>query len=491
MEGQSGGTRTTSCSRNITKKRPKSGGNGEDENDCGVDDETDDTGSNDCEAGETALPTSQQQQQQCSISISSSIPIRDYQDLFAPVATVNCATRNLCRSCAYKVGAFDVAQDVEFCRTVPNVRPELCPRAMSSASSSTNSIATGSRRRSDASVRAVIDDNAWNSRNSPKSGAGNKLLRVLTVGDGDFTFSLALTRRNYDVTATSYEAKETVCTVYAETGIERTLQELELCRNAAVLYQVDGTQLSSLEKMLQPTAGAAVLFDRIVWNFPCSAVGRGQDGQNQEMEHNKELIRKFVQSAVPLLSEHGQIHMNHKTKPPFNQWKIQDVVMTEPCPGRSRLLRYLGRVVLDRCLFPPYTPRKALDRKSFPCHDACTYVFDRCCSTNLGSESDNGKSDKDLHQHASVGNPLVERTIFTPSSSSSRGQCHSTIIKNTTMDEGRVLLAEQEEDPLVRVTPELILTLRTLHLEQQHGTTKKLQSRKTRNGKRLRKAGRK
>ena len=35
----------------------------------------------------------------------------------------------------------------------------------------------------------------------------------------------------------------------------------------------------------------------------------------------------------------------------------------------------MGRLVLDRCLLPPYVPRKALDRKSFPVHDACTYVF--------------------------------------------------------------------------------------------------------------------
>ena len=39
------------------------------------------------------------------------------------------------------------------------------------------------------------------------------------------------------------------------------------------------------------------------------------------------------------------------------------------------MLRYVGRVVMDRCLLPPYVPRKALDRKSFPVHDACTYVF--------------------------------------------------------------------------------------------------------------------
>ena len=32
-------------------------------------------------------------------------------------------------------------------------------------------------------------------------------------------------------------------------------------------------------------------------------------------------------------------------------------------------------IAFDKCTLPPYTPRKALDRKSFPCHDACIYVF--------------------------------------------------------------------------------------------------------------------
>ena len=36
---------------------------------------------------------------------------------------------------------------------------------------------------------------------------------------------------------------------------------------------------------------------------------------------------------------------------------------------------YYGRVVFDRYIFPGYVPRKALDKKSFPSHDACTYVF--------------------------------------------------------------------------------------------------------------------
>lgn len=55
-------------------------------------------------------------------------------------------------------------------------------------------------------------------------------------------------------------------------------------------------------------------------------------------------------------------------QPPFDQWRLEEIACTEST-------KYLGRIVLDRFLLAPYIPRKALDAKSFSCHDACTYVF--------------------------------------------------------------------------------------------------------------------
>jgi 25S rRNA (uracil2634-N3)-methyltransferase len=259
------------------------------------------------------------------------IPHRDCDRLCASVATVQCALRH-CIPCAYKIGAFDVALDVSFCKAVPNQRPELCPRAKIRGNS------------------------------SPVLGY-DQGMKLLTVGDGDFSFSLALARLGCHVVATSYESQETIQKVYVTVNIQATLAELESL-GAEVIYGVDATNL----KGTLPSALANLTFQRVIWNFPCSAVTKGQDGQNQEMEHNKTLVREFVNSARHLCD--CQIHINHKTKPPFNQWKIDEVVVSA-----ADNLRYMGRVVLDRHLLPPYVPRKALDRKSFPCHDACTYIF--------------------------------------------------------------------------------------------------------------------
>jgi 25S rRNA (uracil2634-N3)-methyltransferase len=266
--------------------------------------------------------------------------VRDCANLYASGITLQCALIHRCIPCAYKIANFDVALDTEFCRQIPNQRPEQCPRF-----------------------------------HNPANG-GNALgykrgMKVLTIGDGDFSFSLALARVGCQVVATSYETKETIIKCYRSVNVAETLCELEKY-NTPVVFGVDATRI---EETLP--AGVAEKYQRIVWNFPCSATRKGQDAQNAEMAHNKSLIRGFVCSATPFLAAKGQIHMNHKTKPPFDQWDIVQVVLSA-----ESTIRYCGRVVLDRLTLPPYVPRKALDRKSFPCHDACSYVFDAVTDGN-------------------------------------------------------------------------------------------------------------
>jgi len=249
-------------------------------------------------------------------------------------------------------------------------------------------------------------------------------MSVLTVGDGDFTFALAVARivvgrpRHHDVSemkesmkrpetndegcgfvmATSYEDTDTLHRVYPD--FEATLQSLRTFsggknNHVKVGYKVDATKLQSTLPKNVFAAGEAVnkhsdnsrKFHRICWNFPCTAIGNGKDGQNEAMEENKELVRQFMISALPFLDEEcGEIHMAHKTKPPYNHWGLETVAMegvqqyfrkgnVKEWNTGTRKFEFRGKVVFDKCALPPYTPRKALDRKSFPCHDACVYVF--------------------------------------------------------------------------------------------------------------------
>ncbi|CAJ1927872.1 unnamed protein product [Cylindrotheca closterium] len=195
-------------------------------------------------------------------------------------------------------------------------------------------------------------------------------MAVLTIGDGDFSYSLALARilkpqlSKSTVIATSYESRETLQETYPRfEDYSRELASL----GAQLYFNVDATRLAQTLPIV-----AESKFDRICWNFPCTAIAYGQDGQNDAMDKNKDLVRQFVKDAKDLLSDCGEIHICHKSKPPYNQWGLEHVAL-EWLPLNSFI--FAGKVVLDRFLFPPYRPLKALDRKSFPCHDACTYIF--------------------------------------------------------------------------------------------------------------------
>jgi len=313
----------------------------------------------------------------------STYPKRNLHKLYCQSITYRCAIGSLppstytssstskpCVPCAYKICNFDIALDTEFTKIIPNQRPEQCPRS-------------------------TVQYDTTNNNNISTTMEYKRGMNVLTVGDGDFTFSLAVARlvlgnnsskkqkkkkQKGMVIATSYEDYSTLCKVYPD--FNNTLVSLKSCsngreegKNVIIGYNVDATRLNdTLPK--EVSLNNKVKFHRICWNFPCTAITSGQDGQNDAMEQNKELVRKFVANALPYLHNDGEIHMCHKTKPPYNHWGLEKVALEGiKTNNNERKFEYKGRIVLDKCTLPPYTPRKALDKKSFPCHDACFYVF--------------------------------------------------------------------------------------------------------------------
>jgi Domain of unknown function (DUF2431) len=285
------------------------------------------------------------------------VPTRDCSQLYCSAATLHCARKKQCIPCAYKIACFDVALDTFFCRAIPNQRPEACPRDLLPKQTNRHASRIGSAlpRSSCMNRIPVAADEGRQIINVAVAEMGTlgyqPHYRILTIGDGDFSFSLALafmllyqpqqpqkqqqqqkSNNNHSasggLTATSFESKETLEKTYGPEMMHR-IQLLE-SMGVRLLYQVDGTKLtpeifstppppqqqhqSSLNSP-PPSPSTTSSFHRIVWNFPCSAIQKGQDGQNQEMEFNKTLIRDFVAGAIPLLdADNGQIHINHKTK---------------------------------------------------------------------------------------------------------------------------------------------------------------------------------
>ncbi|CAK9807200.1 Mitochondrial ribosome-associated GTPase 2 [Anthophora plagiata] len=113
--------------------------------------------------------------------------------------------------------------------------------------------------------------------------------RVLLVGEGNFSFSVALFQLNLKIhiTATCYE-----------TNITQDLgkKNIEYLKNngVRVLSDVDATNLK--EHSILRTQ----LFNKIVFNFP-------HVGGKMRIEKNRELLRLFFISASKLLTNNGQV----------------------------------------------------------------------------------------------------------------------------------------------------------------------------------------
>jgi len=333
---------------------------------------------------------------------TSTFPHRNLDQLYCPTATYLCAiganppeegqlsSPGACIPCAYKVCNFDIALDQEFTKLVPNQRPEQCPRSIKRTKKSAEN--------DDAPTTACVKDGMMGYKRG---------MNVLTVGDGDFSFSLAVAKlvvsdkpESGMVVSTSYEDLATLQRVYP--AFDGTLNALKSYSTKNIVgYKVDATQL---QKTLPPNViQSNMKFHRICWNFPCTAIGNGQDGQNESMEENKELVRKFMANALQFLDDCGEIQIIHKTKPPYNQWDMETVAMEEINKNGNELeFEYKGRLVFDKCNMPPYVPRKALDKKSFPCHDACVYVFGFRKRSVESTIPDNEKAGIDLEATTSL-----------------------------------------------------------------------------------------
>ncbi|XP_076172375.1 ferredoxin-fold anticodon-binding domain-containing protein 1-like [Ptiloglossa arizonensis] len=141
---------------------------------------------------------------------------------------------------------------------------------------------------------------------------------VLLIGEGNFSFSVALLQLNLkiNITATCYEAN-----VYSAIGKKNI--ECLVNNGVRVLLSVDATNLK--EHPILKTE----LFDKVIFNFP-------HVGGKMRIEKNRELLKQFFVNATKLLKNNGQILVTlcngqggtHIDDPPRrwdDSWKITEM----------------------------------------------------------------------------------------------------------------------------------------------------------------------
>jgi 25S rRNA (uracil2634-N3)-methyltransferase len=218
------------------------------------------------------------------------------KDLYIHETTLNCALNILCIPCLYKInplGKFGCNYIIP-----PNQRPENCPRSKKD--------------------------------NLKYNGLYKLKQKILTVGDGDFSFSLSICtgielnkykKSKKIIYTTSHESNESVLKTYPHS--KDILDELTHL-GAVILHEVDATNLQSNDTI---NSNCINYFDIILWNFPCVRISRGADGQVNELEENKILLKGFFNNVRKFLKENGEIHVTHKTIEPFN-WCLPSIYLS-------------------------------------------------------------------------------------------------------------------------------------------------------------------
>ncbi|KAI4989895.1 hypothetical protein ZWY2020_038258 [Hordeum vulgare] len=141
---------------------------------------------------------------------------------------------------------------------------------------------------------------------------------ILVVGDGDFSFSLALATTfgsGKNLVATSLDSYGYLTTWYSSAGSNvASLKSM----GATVLHDVDVREMKSHAHLKLNR------FDRIVFNFPHAGF-TGNETQQHMIKSHRLLVLAFFRNASHLLRPDGEIHVTHRTGHPYDRWEIQQL----------------------------------------------------------------------------------------------------------------------------------------------------------------------
>jgi 25S rRNA (uracil2634-N3)-methyltransferase len=107
-------------------------------------------------------------------------------------------------------------------------------------------------------------------------------LSVLTVGDGDFSFSYSLATLGINIVATAYDSKDEFFEKY-ENSFYQELLEMKV----PIYFGIDVTKPKWSDRIMEP-------WNIIVWNFPHN--GKGICSQDHNIYSQQQLLSKFLSS---------------------------------------------------------------------------------------------------------------------------------------------------------------------------------------------------
>ncbi|KAK2638740.1 hypothetical protein Ddye_026535 [Dipteronia dyeriana] len=142
--------------------------------------------------------------------------------------------------------------------------------------------------------------------------------KILLVGEGDFSFSLSLALAfGYanNICASSLDSCDEVIKKY-KNGKSNLCTLVNM--GAFVLHRVNATKMKSHPDLQMRW------FDRIVFNFPHAGF-YGKEHNNHMIGMHRDLLNGFFENASTMLRNNGEVHVSHKTTPPYDSWNLKDL----------------------------------------------------------------------------------------------------------------------------------------------------------------------
>ena len=220
-------------------------------------------------------------------------------------------------------------------------------------------------------------------------GPARKEGRILTVGDGNFGFSVALLARlnrmpgTYHLTATSFDSRETVLAKYPEA--RPLLARLADSRRVTVVHGVDACDLAGSARTAREVRETGP-FDLIIFNFPHAGM--------EDFRRHRALLAHFFDSAKQQLAPGGQVQVALANEQP-RDWAIVEMA------GLAGLEVLEARSFNAELEFPGYTLRRHTNGKSFKTRQNHRFTF--VCSQGRGERDDpegNGQSARQAVNHS-------------------------------------------------------------------------------------------
>ncbi|KAI4816065.1 hypothetical protein E4T44_10661 [Aureobasidium sp. EXF-8845] len=141
--------------------------------------------------------------------------------------------------------------------------------------------------------------------------------RILTIGDGDLSFSRSLVDAHgcAALLATTFDSATEVLEKYPQAQENKDAIEAEEQR---VIHDVDATKLG--QKEVKKQAGG---WERVMFNFP--HVGGKSTDVNRQVRYNQEMLVSFFKAVKPLLAPHGTVIVTLFEGEPYTLWNIRDL----------------------------------------------------------------------------------------------------------------------------------------------------------------------